>query len=173
MKKIALLICALSPIIATYSCKSAKKNQQTNVVEEVKSSPSSSTAQMSSTETPQTEALEPTVEEQNQGKPNTAAKNGDEIYAFTASFYSIGEGTDGPAINNFREYITSFNNSEKVNLAYESNAWGREGEIDFCFMLEELSAKQRIKFIDGAKKLFTEKNLVHIGENGRCHPKRQ
>lgn len=172
MKKIALFICALSPLIAFNSCKSAKKNQQTNVVEEVKSSPGSSSAQMSSTETPQQDALEPTVEEQNQGKPNSAAKNGEEIYAFTASFYSIGEGTDGPAINNFREYIAAFNSSEKVNLSYESNAWGREGEIDFCFLLEELSAKQRIKFIEGAKKLFTEKNLVHLAENGRCHPKR-
>ena len=171
MKKFLFAGLAITLMVVAFACKSAQKNKHTNVVEEVKP-PAPAPAATVPSETNQTDPVLP-EEPVSKKAENTSEDGQDLIYAFTASFYSIGEGTDGNAINSFKSYIETFNKSENVVLAYVTTPWGREGEVDYCFVLEELSGKQRAKFIEGAKKLFTEKSLVHLNENGRCHPKRR
>lgn len=169
MNRIINTSLVLAITLTTLACKSTKKNPKTDVVEKVSTEPVEKSAPVEVTYS------DPKQQKAHESKLETAEKLElvQDAYALTLSFYSIGEGSDGAAINSFKQYLETFNKSEQVSLAYEMNAWGREGEVDYCFMLEELSGDQRDKFISGAKKLFTEKNLVHLNENGQCHPKRR
>lgn len=170
MNRIINTSLVLAITLTTLACKSTKKNPKTDVVEEVKEN---GQLQEPAVLVTYADPVQQKAHEEKAEAPPKVEEPIKIVYALNVSFYSIGEGTDGAAINSFKQYLETFNKSEQVSLAYEMNAWGREGEVDYCFMLEELSGKQRDKFISGAKKLFTEKNLVHLNENGQCHPKRR
>jgi hypothetical protein len=44
-------------------------------------------------------------------------------------------------------------------------AWGREGEFDCEFSLNELNLNEQTDFVKGLKKLFEGNQLVQIEEN--------
>ena len=151
-KLVSLTVLSLSTSIA---CKSSKQknsapaqasteNRATTVVDEVKTG---DTATASSVPEPST-------------------------YGFTVSFYSTGGGTDSKMIDRFNAFVASYEKEKNVTLAHETNGWGREGEVDYCFKLAELSEKERIDFSQQAMKLLSESQLVHYMQNGQCHQKR-
>ncbi len=155
--------------ITGIACKTAKTKNETNVVEEVKAA-----------ETVAKDPAPGTISDASQGivqheevQAPDDEKQQNEVYTLSVSFFSIGEGTDGKMMNRYKEFIDIYSKEKKVSIAYEQNAWGREGEVDYCFLLEELNAKQRIEFIEKSKSLLAESKLVHVVENGRCHPKRR
>jgi hypothetical protein len=83
------------------------------------------------------------------------------------SFYSKGKGTDKTARKAFEEYLTSFEGSNMVKLAYDKISWGREGEYDLCFKLTELSPDMATEFVSGARQTLDGKQ-VRIKENTGC-----
>lgn len=155
--------------ITGMACKTAKTKNETNVVDEVKATeivakdPGPGTISDVSQGIVQHEEVQAPDDEKQQN----------EVYTLSVSFFSIGEGTDGKMMNRYKEFIDIYSKEKKISIAYEQNAWGREGEVDYCFLLEELNAKQRIEFIEKSKSLLAESKLVHVVENGRCHPKRR
>ncbi len=86
-------------------------------------------------------------------------------YRFSVSFISIGSGTDGKAKKVFEAFIADFNTKNKCKLVYETTPWGREGEVDCCFPLDELNASEQNNFIEGLKKAIAGKELIQINEN--------
>lgn len=92
----------------------------------------------------------------------------DSIYRFTISFYSKGGGTDRLARGEFEIYLENFNKKNHKKLHYETTNWGREGEVDYCFKLEELRKKEQQKFIDDCKELLKESELVRFEEFSTC-----
>ncbi len=89
-------------------------------------------------------------------------------YRFGISFYSIGTGTDGAARQQMMDYIHQFEQKEGVTLTYEKYAWGKEGEIDYCFKLKELTPKQQENFILQIKQKLNKSTRVHYKEYSDC-----
>lgn len=90
------------------------------------------------------------------------------IYRFTISFFSKGGGTDRKARSEFESFLENFNKKNEVNLQYIKTSWGREGEVDYCFQLEELKKKKQIIFIKECEDLMKDSKLVHFQEFGEC-----
>ena len=97
----------------------------------------------------------------------------DSIYRFNVSFISIGSGTDSKAKQQFNEFITQFNNNNKVAIKPEITSWGREGEKDYCLKLNDLNQELQNKFIVDTKELLKASKLVRYYENSTCRQKRK
>lgn len=87
---------------------------------------------------------------------------------FIVSFISIGSGTDREAIRQFEAYVLKFEEKNKVKLNVQKTNWGREGEIDYCFKLSEVKAKQQEAFIEETKELLKNSTRVRYMENSPC-----
>jgi hypothetical protein len=102
------------------------------------------------------------------GKENLSIVNQetkkDKNYPLVLSFYSIGTGVDGTHLRKFNEFLDSY--QPKLNPII--TPWGREGEVDYCFSLIELSTNQRNKFVKQVRELLKDCKLVHINENAPC-----
>lgn len=85
-------------------------------------------------------------------------------YRLVISFISKGTGTDGSAKDAIQKYI----DGHPKKPALESYNWGREGEVDFCLKLTELSAKEQKTFVEEIRKLAGKSDLVQISENAPC-----
>ena len=56
----------------------------------------------------------------------------------------------------------------QVGVAQWYERRGREGEVDFCFPLTELTPLQQKQFISGIKDALKTAQWVHYVENARC-----
>ena len=83
---------------------------------------------------------------------------------FIVSFYSIGEGIDEKTKDEFLKFLDSYTKP----LSYSPTHWGREGEVDYCLALNELSASEQTDFIKKAKEILAKSKLVHTQENAKC-----
>ncbi len=77
------------------------------------------------------------------------------------SFYSPGNGIDRKIKTKYQQFITAYSKS----ITYEQTGWGKEGEIDFCFTLSELSMEEQVDFVKQSKDLLSKSSRVHIYEN--------
>ena len=101
-----------------------------------------------------------TAETQTTTPPPGAEDN----YRFIVSFYSSGEGSDYKTKEEFDKFLNSY--SKKI--AFEGVPWGREGEFDYCFKLNELSSSEQTDFIKKSKELLEKSKLVSVDENQKC-----
>lgn len=108
------------------------------------------------------------VEEKDKTKTESSEKQVGEIINFKVSFISIGSGIDIDAKKSYEEFIKSFENQNKLKLTFEKNSWGREGEIDFCFMLNDIDSRLRVQFINQTKEHLKGSKLVRYYENVPC-----
>lgn len=89
-------------------------------------------------------------------------------YRLIVSFISKGAGTDLEKRTAFLKYVES----HPKKPAYKTVVWGREGEVDYCFNLSELSSKKEIdSFIADVKKIAAASDMVFISENAECQHK--
>lgn len=100
---------------------------------------------------------------------NSAAK--DSSYRFIVSFISIGSGIDKKAKNQYEQFLKDFELKNNVTISYEKKYWGREGEVNFCFMLNELKKEEQESFILQSKNLLTNSTLVRFKETNSQEPK--
>lgn len=61
-----------------------------------------------------------------------------------------------------------FLGKHKKTIEYTTYNWGEEGEIDYCFLLNELTPKEQAIFIKKAKKLFGNVRTIGTYENIFC-----
>jgi hypothetical protein len=103
-------------------------------------------------------------------KKDTVAKPflADSLSRFVVSFYSIGTGVNGIAKEKFDAFILKFNKDNGVILAVQSTNWGREGEVDLCFKLRELTAAQEVDFITKSKALLQNDEHINFEEMVQC-----
>jgi hypothetical protein len=78
------------------------------------------------------------------------------------SFISIGSGIDSKAVKQLLTEISTFEKAENVRLTFDKKAWGREGEIDYCFSSLGLTDPQRDKWTKRVKKAFQGNELVQF-----------
>jgi hypothetical protein len=105
-----------------------------------------------------------------------SAKNAEQQLAILAepthrlvvSFISIGEGTFAKGKEQLNQYIESAQLKYKIYLNHVSKGWGREGESDVIFSLNELTPEQQSDFINGLRELFKGNQLILIEENSQA-----
>jgi hypothetical protein len=89
-------------------------------------------------------------------------------YRLIVSFISKGAGPDSEKIKFFLAYA----DGHPKKPAYQTIAWGREGEVDYCFTLSELTSKKDlVTFIEDIKKLGAGSDMLIISENTECQHK--
>lgn len=90
-------------------------------------------------------------------------------YRLTVSFISKGEGVDEKAHEDFRDLLEGHTPRLKD---FEQVRWGREGEIDYCLRLSELSKEQQAEFVKKVRAIPSKSALILINENASCVHKR-
>jgi hypothetical protein len=85
-------------------------------------------------------------------------------YRLVISFISKGSGIDGSK----HDAIKKFMDDHPKKVKNEMYRWGREGEVDYCFKLKELSDKDQKAFVEEVKKLAGESDRIFINENSAC-----
>jgi len=95
---------------------------------------------------------------------NSSTPPAEDTYRLVVEFFSIGQGIDLKTQEEFEKLLSS--NSKKI--AYEPTHWGREGEVDYCLKLSELSTLDQADFVKKAKETLINSKLVHINENAKC-----
>ena len=87
------------------------------------------------------------------------------IYRVAVSFISFGAGTDPDGRPMLDTYVQQYMDASEKKIVYDAHPWGREGEVDFCFTLDNLTAEEQKIFIEGLKSTFKGRELVHVEEN--------
>ncbi len=94
------------------------------------------------------------------------------IRNLVVSFYSIGSGIDYKSAEKFEQFLNTFTLENGSKPVYEKIGWGREGEIDFCIVLEGWNYSDATSFVEAAKgNAGTSKNM-HFTVNGTCKKRR-
>ncbi|MFN0189568.1 MAG: hypothetical protein ACKVQV_12780 [Bacteroidia bacterium] len=93
------------------------------------------------------------------------AKLGPDTFRLVVSFISFGAGTDPDARALLEAYVYDYKLKNDKVVSYFMIPWGREGEVDCCFPLEELNASEQKNFIVGLNKVIQGKELIQINEN--------
>lgn len=94
------------------------------------------------------------------------------FYRLIVSFISIGEGTDRQGRETLDGVLADWKTKKGKEITFESVAWGREGENDFCFRINNLNEKEQQMFVSDMKTAFKGRSLVQITENQPCVHKR-
>lgn len=82
------------------------------------------------------------------------------IYRLSISFISKGEGIDGNTQESFLKWVLA----QPSHPKYDEYHWGREGEINYCFKLSELSTREQEIFVRDVRTQLTDKELVFVSE---------
>jgi hypothetical protein len=91
---------------------------------------------------------------------------------FIVSFYSIGSGTETDQVDLLRTHINQYGEQHKKQISYNLVPWGREGEMDFCFTLKELTPVQQKDFVISTHNILSKARWVHFSENQPCRQTR-
>jgi len=86
-------------------------------------------------------------------------------YRAIVSFGSAGSGIDSKTAAQLESYVISFGKAEGKAIAYEKVNYGKEGEVDYCFPLTELSKGKQGDFVNGLKNLTKSAKIVTVKEN--------
>lgn len=124
-----------------------------------------------STTNSETEIMEATPS--NTGRPLVSmevwtreqAQAGPDTFRLVVSFISFGAGTDPESKAILESYVYEYKLKNNKVVTYYMIPWGREGEVDCCFPLDELNASEQNNFIEGLKKVIAGKELIQINEN--------
>jgi hypothetical protein len=84
--------------------------------------------------------------------------------ALIVSFYSPGNGTNEEAAAKLNALI----DATQPKPARKTVRWGREGEHDECFKLDDLSAEQKTAFIAAVEKELAGADRVNILKDEPC-----
>jgi hypothetical protein len=142
--------------LAVSACKSSKDSPESTAKAET---------------TTGTEIIETTP--QNSGKPLVSmevwtreqAKAGPDSFRLVVSFISFGAGTDPESKSILEAYVYDYKLKNNKVVSYFIIPWGREGEVDCCFPLDELNASEQKNFIEGLKNAISGRELIQINEN--------
>lgn len=96
------------------------------------------------------------------GETTSAAT--EQTYRLIVSYSSKGAGTNAEK----REALLKYVASHPKKPVYKEVLWGREGETDYCFTLNELSKKEQVSFVEEVRKMMAGSDRVLLSENAVC-----
>lgn len=83
------------------------------------------------------------------------------VYRLVVYFISKGSGVNSEVL----QKIDAYAENHPKKPAVDKIRWGREGEVDYGFMLRELSTKEQDEFVSEVKKIIGRTDLVRVKEN--------
>lgn len=95
------------------------------------------------------------------------------ITKYTISFISKGEGPDVVAKQEIGKFLKEYEVKKDVVLRYFEIPWGREGEFDMCFNLDNMSKSIRKDFVNKMNKFIEKYSLVQGITNEPCRSNRE
>ena len=94
-----------------------------------------------------------------------------DTYRLIVSFISKGQGVDKTTFNAFESLIVTFNEKNNVKLVYDKYTWGKEGEFDCCFKMNDVKKGKQEDFVTAVKNVTKNSTSVIIKENEVCSHK--
>lgn len=85
------------------------------------------------------------------------------VARLVVSFISKGEGIDNTTKEEFEKWLAM-----REKFVYETTIWGREGEVNFCFRMTNVSTREQDIFIKDVRTFMTDKELVLVSEYAKC-----
>jgi hypothetical protein len=82
-------------------------------------------------------------------------------YRLVIEFISKGAGLDQKAHETILKHIEKHPKHPK----FDKFTWGREGEVDYCLHLKELTAAEQKTFVAEIEKMIDDKTMVSVKEN--------
>lgn len=159
LKSISLLLLAGSLSIA--ACKTGKKQSS-------EASASAGTAATPPASPPPVAvAAPPMTQTETKVLTREDAKSAPENFRLMVTFISIGAGTDPDGKVLLDNYIAQYKIRTGKSPAYIMIPWGREGEVDCCFNMNELTASEQVDFIKDLRNSMKSRELIQITENAR------
>ena len=89
-------------------------------------------------------------------------------YRLIVSFMSKCCGIDQQAKERLDIWLSAYEKKKKVKLDRKETHWGKEGEIDYCLKLTELSVEDQKSFVYVVSSLLSKVKLVSLQENSPC-----
>ncbi len=116
-----------------------------------------------------------TITTQTTASSTTNKMQGDTVSVcrLAVSFISFGAGTDAEARPMLDKYVQQFMDATTKRIVYDAIPWGREGEMDMCFTLDNLSPEEQTRFINGVRDTFKGHELVRVDENKKKMTRRR
>ncbi len=93
-------------------------------------------------------------------------------YRLIVSFISFASGIDHRVKKEIDEFILNYEKEKGLRLSKEMVRWGREGEVDYCFKLTEISEDDQEGFISEINSLAKKSKQVQVRQNAPCRNKR-
>lgn len=95
------------------------------------------------------------------------AQNGPDFFRLVVVFISKGEGADPEARTVLEGFLSDYARDSGKRPTYVMIPWGREGEVDCCFNLNELGSKEQGEFVESLKKAISSRELIQVYENAK------
>jgi hypothetical protein len=97
------------------------------------------------------------------GDEKILPQNDAEKVRLVISFISQGEGIDRKMKGEFETWLAT-----KQNVKYEVRPWGREGELNYCFAMANMSVQDQEAFVKEVRSFMGGRSLIVITENTWC-----
>lgn len=107
----------------------------------------------------------------NSDKKNTPS-NEPGVYDIIVSFASKGTGINRDVKKKLDDALTLFGQNNEVTLNIEKYGWGREGEVDYLFLIKNLSTKQQKDLKAKVKEVIGDTEMIFISYDSKCVHKR-
>lgn len=103
------------------------------------------------------------------GEPNPATPTNDSI-RLNVSFYSPGSGINYLAARKLDAFLTRYQSENPGAITIYKSAWGREGEVDYCFKMNDKSKGD--SFVKQVMDLLKGEDRINYKENTTCRKPR-
>jgi hypothetical protein len=84
------------------------------------------------------------------------------------SFYSIGSGIDYERFESFKSWLDASPYKKEGKISFKIIAWGREGEKDFCIILNSKNNNEKDQLIQSIRSQLANAEHVHIIQDQNC-----
>lgn len=169
--KLAHVLLISTVVCGSFACKCHK-----DAPKETSSSTSSTQTTGTTTQNTSTSNSGTTNSQTTATTPSSNKAQGDTVpavYRLAVSFISFGAGTDPDARPMLDNYVQQFMDATSKRIVYDAIPWGREGETDVCFTLDNLTPEEQTRFINGVRETFKGRELVRVEENKKNNYRRR
>ncbi len=104
------------------------------------------------------------------GEPNPATPTPNDSIRLNVSFYSPGSGINYRAAQSLDGFLTKYQAANPGAVTIYKTAWGREGEVDYCFKMNDKTKGD--DFVKQVKDLLAGQDRINYKENTTCRKPR-
>lgn len=104
------------------------------------------------------------------GEPNPATPSPNDSIRLNVSFYSPGSGINYRAAQSLNGFLTKYEATNPGAVTVYKTAWGREGEVDYCFKMNDKTKGD--DFVKQVKDLLAGQDRINYKENTTCRKPR-